>query len=85
MMFLRDFERGRKESSSTRTVGVALFVRGRRYFFPGATEELGLAHPAFPKEEMDNPSSRVEFGEADGSAWRCIRVLKSPDYPEGSG
>ena len=80
--FLRDDERGRLTSSPIRTVGVMLRIKGRRYFIPGATPELAMAHPAFPKSEMDNPYALIEFGEARGSNWSPIEVLKAPDAPE---
>jgi hypothetical protein len=83
--FIRDTERGR-EPTPSKSLGIVVYPPGgRRYFFPGATPDLGMiiAKPVLG-DTLENPLTVIEFGEVNGTAWIMKQVVKAP-MPELTG
>lgn len=85
-MYYRGDERRRAAPPGERTIGVAVWSAGRRFFFPGASEALAVQIARLVMgDALEAPGVRIEWGEADGAAWRCEQVLKESDEESTSG
>lgn len=67
--------------------GVCVRFPGGRYWFPGATPELAMimARQALPDSVLDDPHTKIEFGEAVGKEFLSERVLKATRGEVGGG
>lgn len=80
MFYLRGDEGRYAAPAADRTLGIAVWSAGRRFFFPGATDSLALSLARLALgDALEAPGTRVEWGEVEGGGWRQVRVLKESD------
>lgn len=81
-MTRRERETGRDDA---RCPGLRVTVAdGSVYFFPAGTVELGMAW-ARPTvgDELNAPTTRIEYGTRLNDAWTCEKVVQAPpERPE---